>query len=97
MAEINAPDACIVGWAHSPFGRRDDAPDLESLIASVARAAIEDAGISPAEVDAGFVGVFGEGFTNQGFPSSLVLQSLPELRFKPLTRYENACATGTAA
>jgi acetyl-CoA C-acetyltransferase len=48
-------------------------------------------------VDAGFVGVFGEGFTQQGFPSSLVLHSIPELRFKPLTRFENACATGSAA
>ena len=90
-------EACIVGWAHSPFGRREDAPDLETLIAGVARAAIEDAGLSPAEIDAGFVGVFGEGFTPQGFPASLVLQSVPELRFKPITRYENACATGTAA
>ena len=26
-----------------------------------------------------------------------MLQSVPELRFKPLTRYENACATGSAA
>ncbi len=90
-------EACIVGWAHSPFGKREDAPDLESLMTGVARAAIEDAGITPAEIDAGFVGVFGEGFTSQGFPSSLVLQSLPELRFKPLTRFENACATGSAA
>jgi len=90
-------EACIVGWAHSPFGKREDAPDLETLIAGVARAAIEDAGISPGEIDAGFVGVFGEGFTPQGFPASLVLQSVPELRFKPITRYENACATGTAA
>jgi len=89
--------ACIVGWAHSPFGKREDAPDLETLIAGVARAAIEDAGITPAEIDAGFVGVFGEGFTPQGFPSSLVLQSVPELRFKPITRFENACATGSAA
>ena len=90
-------EACIVGWSHSPFGKREESPDLESLITGVARAAIEDAGITPAEIDAGFVGVFGEGFTPQGFPSSLVLQSLPELRFKPLTRYENACATGSAA
>jgi acetyl-CoA C-acetyltransferase len=90
-------DACIVGWAHSAFGKREDAPDLESLMAGVARAAIEDAGIAPEEIDAGFVGVFGEGFTPQGFPASLVLQSLPELRFKPITRYENACATGSAA
>src|SRR5215213_2838718 len=91
-----APEACIVGWAHTPFGRAE-APDIETLLAQVGRAAIEDAGISPADIDAGFVGVFGEGFTNQGFPSSLILQSVPELRFKPITRYENACATGTAA
>jgi acetyl-CoA C-acetyltransferase len=90
-------DPCIVGWAHSAFGKREDAPDLESLMAGVARAAIEDAGIAPGDVDAGFVGVFGEGFTPQGFPASLVLQSLPELRFKPITRLENACATGSAA
>ena len=95
-AKIGTPEACIVGWAHSPFGKLDE-PDLESLLARVGRAAIEDAGIEPAEVDAGFVGVFGEGFTPQGFPSSLVLQSVPELRFKPLTRFENACATGSAA
>jgi acetyl-CoA C-acetyltransferase len=90
-------EACIVGWAHSPFGKLEDAPDLETLMARVARAAIEDAGIAPEEIDAGFVGVFGEGFTPQGFPASLVLQSVPELRFKPITRYENACATGSAA
>ncbi|MBB5691086.1 acetyl-CoA acetyltransferase [Roseomonas alkaliterrae] len=90
-------EACIVGWAHSPFGKREDAPDLETLMAGVARAAIEDAGIAPEEIDAGFVGVFGEGFTPQGFPASLVLQSVPELRFKPITRFENACATGSAA
>jgi acetyl-CoA C-acetyltransferase len=94
MSELNA---CIVGWAHSRFGKLEDAPDLEALIAGVARAAVEDAGIAPAEVDAGFVGVFGEGFTPQGFPASLVLQSVPELRFKPITRFENACATGSAA
>jgi len=88
---------CIIGWAHSPFGKLEDCPDLETLMARVARAAIEDAGIAPEEIDAGFVGVFGEGFTPQGFPASLVLQSVPELRFRPITRTENACATGSAA
>ena len=29
-------EACIVGWAHSPFGKLDD-PDIEALIGRVAR------------------------------------------------------------
>jgi acetyl-CoA C-acetyltransferase len=90
------PEACIVGWAHSPFGKLED-PDVESLIGRVAGAAIADAGIAPGEIDATFVGLFNNGFSAQDFPSSLVLQHLPELRFKPATRFENACASGSAA
>jgi len=89
-------EACIVGWAHSPFGKLED-PDIESLIGRVAGAAIADAGIAPSEIDASFVGLFNNGFSAQDFPASLVLQHLPELRFKPATRFENACATGSAA
>jgi acetyl-CoA C-acetyltransferase len=88
--------ACIVGWAHTPFGKLED-PDIESLFGRVALSAIHDAGIEPAEVDAAFVGVFNGGFGKQDFFASLLLQTVPELRFKPTTRYENACATGTAA
>ena len=89
-------DACIVGWAHTAFGKLDD-PDVESLIGRVARTAIEDAGVAPAEIDAIFVGLFNNGFSKQDFPASMVMQSVPELRFKPATRYENACASGSAA
>ena len=89
--------SCIVGWAHTPFGKLEDAPDAETLIGRVAAAAIADAGLAPADVDAIFVGHFNGGFQKQDFPSSLVMQSLPELRFKPATRLENACATGSAA
>ena len=88
--------ACIVGWAHTPFGKLDD-PDIESLFGRVARAAIDDAGIGASDVDAAFVGVFNAGFSKQDFFASLLLQTVPELRFKPTTRYENACATGSAA
>ena len=89
-------EACIVGWAHSPFGKLDD-PDIEALIGRVARAAIDDAGIAPTEVEASFVSLFNNGFSAQDFPASLVLQHVPELRFRPITRYENACASGSAA
>ena len=89
-------DTCIVGWAHSPFGKLED-PDVESLIDRVAGAAIEDAGIAPAEIDGVFVGLFNNGFSRQDFPSSLPMQGIEALRFKPATRYENACASGSAA
>ena len=89
-------EACIVGWAHSPFGRLDE-PDIESLIGRVAGAAIEDAGIAPHEIDSTFVSLFNNGFSSQDLPASLVLQHVPELRFKPITRVENACASGSAA
>ncbi len=89
-------EACIVGWAHSPFGKLDD-PDIESLIGRVAGAAIADAGLEPHDVEGTFLSLFNNGFSNQDFPASLVLQHVPELRFKPITRYENACASGSAA
>jgi acetyl-CoA C-acetyltransferase len=86
---------CIIGWAHTPFGKHEDR-DLESLIVEASAAAIEDAGIAPSDVDAIYVGNFG-GFEKQSFPSSFALTVDPALRFKPATRVENACATGSAA
>jgi acetyl-CoA C-acetyltransferase len=90
-------DAAIIGWAHSRFGKLEEAPDAEALIGLVAREAIADAGLEPHEVDAVFLGTFNAGFQQQDFPASLVFQAVPELRFKPATRFENACATGSAA
>ena len=89
-------EACIVGWAHTPFGRLED-QDIESLIGRVANAAIADAGIAPHDIEGTFLSLFNNGFSNQDFPASLVLQSVPELRYTPITRYENACASGSAA
>jgi len=88
--------ACIVGWSHVPFGKLEG-EDVESLIVKVAGAALDDAGIGPEEVDEIVLGTYNEGFSPQGFPSSLVLQADERLRFKPATRAENACATGSAA
>ena len=88
-------DAAIVGWAHTPFGKLEE--DVEGLIARVAGTAIHDAGIEPADIDGLFIGTFNNGFSKQDFPSSLAMQSLDALRFKPATRYENACASGSAA
>jgi acetyl-CoA C-acetyltransferase len=88
--------ACIVGWAHTPFGRLD-AETVESLIVRVAGEALADADIAASDVDEIVLGHFNSGFSAQDFTASLVLQAAPELRFKRALRVENACATGSAA
>jgi acetyl-CoA C-acetyltransferase len=88
--------ACIVGWAHTPFGRLDS-ESVESLTVRVANEALRDAGIAAADVDEILLGHFNAGFSAQDFTASLVLQASPDLRFKRATRVENACATGSAA
>ena len=88
--------ACIVGWAHTPFGKLNG-ETVESLIVRVAGDALADAGISPKDVDEIVLGHFNAGFSAQDFTASLVLQASPDLRFKRATRVENACATGSAA
>jgi acetyl-CoA C-acetyltransferase len=88
--------ACIVGWAHTPFGKLAD-ETVESLIVRVANAALIDAGVASRDVDEIVLGHFNAGFSAQDFSASLVLQASPGLRFKPATRVENACATGSAA
>ena len=88
--------ACIVGWAHTPFGKLPD-ETVESLIVRVATEAIEHAGIGPQDVDEIILGHFNAGFSEQDFTASLVLQADDRLRFTPATRVENACATGSAA
>ncbi len=87
--------SCIVGWAHTPFGKHGT--DIETLILGVASQAIKDAGVDPSDIDEILIGNYGGHFSAQGFPASLVLQADDALRFTPATRVENACATGSAA
>jgi len=88
--------ACIVGWAHTPFGKLAG-ETVESLIVKAASEALADAGVAAADVDEIVLGHFNAGFSAQDFSASLVLQASPDLRFKRALRVENACATGSAA
>ena len=58
--------ACIVGWAHTPFGKLED-PDVESLIARVSGEALKHAGVGPEAVNGIYVGVMNNGLLKQGF------------------------------
>src|SRR5580700_1053093 len=87
---------CIVGWAHTPFGKLNG-ETVESLVVPVATEALADAGVAARDVDEIVLGHFNAGFSAQDFTAALVLQASPDLRFKRATRVENACATGSAA
>src|SRR6516164_1895667 len=87
---------CIVGWAHSKFGKHEGR-DIESLIVEVTQAALADAEVTAADIDTVYLGTMNGGFVRQEFPASLVFQADPGFRFKPATRVEDACATGSAA
>ncbi|WP_428422439.1 acetyl-CoA acetyltransferase [Methylibium sp.] len=89
-------NVAIVGWAHTPFGKFDN-ESVESLIVKAANGALAHAGVSAADVDEIVLGHFNAGFSKQDFTAALVLQAHDALRFKPATRVENACATGSAA
>ena len=70
--------ACIVGWAHTPFGKWDN-ETVESLIVRVANEALEHAGLAVEDVDEVVLGHFNGGFSAQDFTavqSGLVRESL---------------------
>jgi acetyl-CoA C-acetyltransferase len=95
-AEERSMTGCIVGWAHTPFGKLNG-ETVESLVIRAATDALADAGVAAADVDEIVLGHFNAGFSAQDFTASLVLQASPDLRFKRALRVENACATGSAA
>lgn len=86
----------IVGMGHSKFGKLD-ALSLEDLIVSVAQEALRDSGLQGSDIDAMWLGHFNSGMVMDGFASSMIMAADPGLRFKPATRAENACASGSAA
>ncbi len=91
---INEP--VLVGWGHTRFGRLED--DLETLILAAAREAIADAEVEPGDIDAVWLGHFNSGMVPDGFCASMVLGAdAAAMRYKPATRCENACASGSAA
>ncbi len=88
--------AQIVGWAHGQFGK-SPLENTEQLMASVVAPAIAHAGIEAADIDGIFVGVMNNGFSKQDFQAALVAMSDERLAHTPAVRFENACATGSAA
>ncbi len=84
----------IIGMGCTKFGERWDASG-EDLIVEAVKEALEDANIELKDVEAAWMGLFYPHISlgPQGMPLSITLK----LPFIPVTRVENACASGTEA
>jgi acetyl-CoA C-acetyltransferase len=80
----------IVGMGCTPFGEHwDKGPD--DLLVDAAKEAYQSAGVDPEQVDAYWPGTMGSGV------SGLMLSEALKIPYKPVTRLENMCATGSEA
>src|SRR5271157_1997039 len=80
----------IVGMGCTKFGELWD-KGTEDLLVDAAYQAYESAGMQPEDVDAYWLGTMGSGV------SGLTLSEPLKIQYKPVTRVENMCATGSEA
>ena len=78
----------IVGMGCTKFGEHWD-KGAEDLLCEAAYAAYESAGVDPNDIDAYWLGTMGSGV------SGLTLSEPLKIQYKPVTRVENMCATGS--
>jgi acetyl-CoA C-acetyltransferase len=80
----------IIGMGCTPFGEHWD-KGVDDLLVESSTAALADAGLTVDDVDAFWLGTSGSG------ASGLTLSRVMKLDYKPVTRVENFCATGSEA
>ena len=80
----------IVGMGCTPFGERWD-KGVNDLLTDATKDTIASAGVALADIDAFWLGTFGSGVS--GITPSKPLK----LDYKPVSRLENFCATGSEA
>jgi acetyl-CoA C-acetyltransferase len=90
MAESIKDKVAIIGMGCTKFGELWD-KSVSDLMVDATYEALEDAGIEAKYIDAAWVGHWNEasGCTGMSLAGTLGLQ------YKPVTRLENACATGS--
>ena len=92
MARSIKDRVAIIGMGCTKFGEQWN-KSVSDLIVEAAYEAFEDAGIEPKDIEAAWVGASYDSSakTGMGLTAPLRLQGIP------VTRVENACATGTDA
>lgn len=94
MIESIKDKVAIVGMGCTKFGERWDA-DIRDMIVEAAFEACEDAGVELKDIQAIWLGTeFGSQVQEGGLPTGILLSSALQTQYVPVTRVENACATG---
>jgi len=88
--EIIKDKVAIIGMGCTNFGENWDM-DSKEMVIEAAYEAYEDAGIDPKDIQAAWMGTYVSGFTG-----AMIAEPL-KLMYKPVTRVENMCATGSDA
>jgi acetyl-CoA C-acetyltransferase len=88
MAESIRDKVAIIGMGCTQFAEMWD-KDFEDLVVDAATEACEDAGVDLKDIEAAWVGVCMGAMTGSALSRPLQLQ------YKPVTRVENGCFTGT--
>ena len=78
----------IVGMGCTEFGEHWDR-GVGDMVATASYDALADAGVAKDDIDAAWIGTLGSG------ASGLTLSRPLQLQYKPVTRVENYCATGS--
>ncbi|MHB8106047.1 MAG: thiolase domain-containing protein [Candidatus Cryosericum sp.] len=87
----------ILGSYSSRCGKLENS-SIYDLIVEAGRGAIADAGIAAKDIDGVWIGNFSAGaFNNQEHIAAWGVEIDPDLLYKPCTRAETACASGSAA
>jgi acetyl-CoA C-acetyltransferase len=90
----------VLGAGRTDFKRnlKKEGKTIRHVIVEAAQAAIADAGIDPADIQAGVVGNFASGlFTRQLHLGAFLVEADPKLRGLPTMHVEAACASGGVA
>jgi acetyl-CoA C-acetyltransferase len=92
MGESIKDKVAIIGMGCTQFGERWD-KNVTDLMVDAAYEAYEDAGIEAGDIEAAWVGTFYEYSGMAGMAAAVPLR----LQYKPVTRVENMCCTGSDA
>jgi len=82
----------IIGMGCTKFGENWEMSPTDMMV-DAAYEAYEDAGVDPSDIQAAWYGTFVSTLPGSGQP----LASALKLEYKPITRVENMCATGSEA